>query len=212
MADTLQTISIVAIILCSVLLVVAVVLYVKLRIKEVMADLSGKTAQRSIEEIRNRSKKSTAGQRHKSYSTNGKSTTETKKKKATSEVATAKESTQKLRSEPTVQLSEDRPAADPNATVQLSPDEAKVDTNATVQLTEPPYKPDPNATVQLTETEPDTAATTVLSPPKPTQGTTVLEKQEPKAVPHSDFVMITDIMLISTDEVMPTQNEFVWQQ
>lgn len=70
MASTFKIISIVTLILGILSLIAAGVIFVKLRIWEVMADLSGKTAQASIEKLRSQSGQPAPRKRHHSYVVN----------------------------------------------------------------------------------------------------------------------------------------------
>ena len=70
MASTFKIISIVTLGLGVLLLIAAAIVFVKLKIWIVMADLSGKTAQASIERLRGQSGQPTTRKRHHSFVAN----------------------------------------------------------------------------------------------------------------------------------------------
>lgn len=70
MTSTLQTISLVTLCLGVAFLIAAAVIFVKLKIWVVIADLSGKTAQQSIERLRTQAGQPAPRQRHFSYVAN----------------------------------------------------------------------------------------------------------------------------------------------
>ena len=175
MTSTLQTISLVTLCLGVACLIAAAVIFVKLKIWVVIADLSGKTAQQSIERLRTQAGQPAPRQRHFSYVANsgaiwrGKGTGRLSKKE-----------TEPLgrRTEQTLPLNQ--MGADPDGTMPLD---------------------------QETGIPDDAAAAAAASDP----GATVVMAPEPEPecpIPHGDFVLLEQTVLIHTQEVIPQQSEF----
>lgn len=189
-------------------LIAAAVIFVKLKIWVVIADLSGKTAQQSIERLRSQSGQAAPRQRHFSYVANsgaiwrGKGTGRLSKKE-----------TEPLgrRTEQTLPLNQ--MGADPDGTMPL--DQAGLDG------TMPLDQADPDGTMPLDQanldgTMPldqetgildDAAFAAAASDP----GATVVMAPEPEPecpIPHGDFVLLEQTVLIHTQEVIPQQSEF----
>lgn len=175
MTSTLQTISLVTLCLGVAFLIAAAVVFVKLKIWVVIADLSGKTAQQSIERLRTQAGQSAPRQRHLSYVANsgamwrGKGTGRLSKKE-----------TEALgrRTEQTLPLNQ--MGADPDGTMPLDQETGILDDAAFAAAAS-----DPGATV-------------VMAP-----------EPEPECpIPHGDFVLLEQTVLIHTQEVIPQQSEF----
>ena len=208
MTSTLQTISLVTLCLGVAFLIAAAVIFVKLKIWVVIADLSGKTAQQSIERLRTQAGQPAPRQRHFSYVANsgaiwrGKGTGRLSKKE-----------TEPLgrRTEQTLPLNQ--MGADPDGTMPL--DQADLDG------TMPLDQADPDGTMPLDQADldgtmpldqetgilDDAAAAAAASDP----GATVVMAPEPEPecpIPHGDFVLLEQTVLIHTQEVIPQQSEF----
>ena len=197
MTSTLQTISLVTLCLGVAFLIAAAVIFVKLKIWVVIADLSGKTAQQSIERLRSQAGQPAPRQRHFSYVANsgaiwrGKGTGRLSKKE-----------TEPLgrRTEQTLPLNQ--MGADPDGTMPL--DQADLDG------TMPLDQADPDGTMPLDQETgilDDAAAAAAASDP----GATVVMAPEPEPecpIPHGDFVLLEQTVLIHTQEVIPQQSEF----
>lgn len=175
MTSTLQTISLVTLCLGVAFLIAAAVIFVKLKIWVVIADLSGKTAQQSIERLRSQAGQPAPRQRHFSYVANsgaiwrGKGTGRLSKKE-----------TEPLgrRTEQTLPLNQ--MGADPDGTMPLDQETGILDDAAFAAAAS-----DPGATV-------------VMAP-----------EPEPECpIPHGDFVLLEQTVLIHTQEVIPQQSEF----
>lgn len=156
-------------------LIAAAVIFVKLKIWVVIADLSGKTAQQSIARLRSQSGQAAPRQRHFSYVANsgaiwrGKGTGRLSKKE-----------TEPLgrRTEQTLPLNQ--MGADPDGTMPLDQETGILDDAAFAAAAS-----DPGATV-------------VMAP-----------EPEPECpIPHGDFVLLEQTVLIHTQEVIPQQSEF----
>ena len=208
MTSTLQTISLVTLCLGVAFLIAAAVIFVKLKIWVVIADLSGKTAQQSIERLRSQAGQLAPRQRHFSYVANsgaiwrGKGTGRLSKKE-----------TEPLgrRTEQTLPLNQ--MGADPDGTMPL--DQADLDG------TMPLDQADPDGTMPLDQADldgtmpldqetgilDDAAFAAAASDP----GATVVMAPEPEPecpIPHGDFVLLEQTVLIHTQEVIPQQSEF----
>lgn len=197
MTSTLQTISLVTLCLGVAFLIAAAVVFVKLKIWVVIADLSGKTAQQSIERLRTQAGQSAPRQRHLSYVANsgamwrGKGTGRLSKKE-----------TEPLgrRTEQTLPLNQK--GADPDGTMPL--DQLNADGVT------PLNQPDLDGTMPLDQETgilDDAAFAAAASDP----GATVVMAPEPEPecpVPHGDFVLLEQTVLIHTQEVIPQQSEF----
>ena len=208
MTSTLQTISLVTLCLGVAFLIAAAVIFVKLKIWVVIADLSGKTAQQSIERLRTQAGQPAPRQRHFSYVANsgaiwrGKGTGRLSKKE-----------TEPLgrRTEQTLPLNQ--MGADPDGTMPL--DQADLDG------TMPLDQADPDGTMPLDQADldgtmpldqetgilDDAAFAAAASDP----GATVVMAPEPEPecpIPHGDFVLLEQTVLIHTQEVIPQQSEF----
>lgn len=197
MTSTLQTISLVTLCLGVAFLIAAAVIFVKLKIWVVIADLSGKTAQQSIERLRTQAGQPAPRQRHFSYVANsgavwrGKGTGRLSKKE-----------TEPLgrRTEQTLPLNQ--MGADPDGTMPL--DQAEPDG------TMPLDQADLDGTMPLDQETgilDDAAFAAAASDP----GATVVMAPEPEPecpIPHGDFVLLEQTVLIHTQEVIPQQSEF----
>ena len=197
MTSTLQTISLVTLCLGVAFLIAAAVIFVKLKIWVVIADLSGKTAQQSIERLRSQAGQPAPRQRHFSYVANsgavwrGKGTGRLSKKE-----------TEPLgrRTEQTLPLNQ--MGADPDGTMPLD----QADPDGTMPLDQA----DPDGTMPLDQETgilDDAAFAAAASDP----GATVVMAPEPEPecpIPHGDFVLLEQTVLIHTQEVIPQQSEF----
>lgn len=211
-------------------LIAAAVIFVKLKIWVVIADLSGKTAQQSIERLRSQSGQAAPRQRHFSYVANsgaiwrGKGTGRLSKKE-----------TEPLgrRTEQTLPLNQ--MGADPDGTMPLDQagpdgtmplDQAELDgtmplDQAGLDGTMPLDQAELDGTMPLNQagldgTMPldqetgildDAAFAAAASDP----GATVVMAPEPEPecpIPHGDFVLLEQTVLIHTQEVIPQQSEF----
>ena len=178
-------------------LIAAAVIFVKLKIWVVIADLSGKTAQQSIARLRSQSGQAAPRQRHFSYVANsgaiwrGKGTGRLSKKE-----------TEPLgrRTEQTLPLNQ--MGADPDGTMPL--DQAGPDG------TMPLDQAELDGTMPLDQETgilDDAAFAAAASDP----GATVVMAPEPEPecpIPHGDFVLLEQTVLIHTQEVIPQQSEF----
>ena len=197
MTSTLQTISLVTLCLGVAFLIAAAVIFVKLKIWVVIADLSGKTAQQSIERLRTQAGQPAPRQRHFSYVANsgavwrGKGTGRLSKKE-----------TEPLgrRTEQTLPLNQ--MGADPDGTMPLD----QADPDGTMPLDQA----DLDGTMPLDQETgilDDAAFAAAASDP----GATVVMAPEPEPecpIPHGDFVLLEQTVLIHTQEVIPQQSEF----
>lgn len=197
MTSTLQTISLVTLCLGVAFLIAAAVIFVKLKIWVVIADLSGKTAQQSIERLRSQAGQPAPRQRHFSYVANsgaiwrGKGTGRLSKKE-----------TEPLgrRTEQTLPLNQ--MGADPDGTMPLN----QADPDGTMPLDQA----DLDGTMPLDQETgilDDAAFAAAASDP----GATVVMAPEPEPecpIPHGDFVLLEQTVLIHTQEVIPQQSEF----
>ena len=189
-------------------LIAAAVIFVKLKIWVVIADLSGKTAQQSIARLRSQSGQAAPRQRHFSYVANsgaiwrGKGTGRLSKKE-----------TEPLgrRTEQTLPLNQ--MGADPDGTMPL--DQAELDgtmplDQAGLDGTMPLDQAGLDGTMPLDQETgilDDAAFAAAASDP----GATVVMAPEPEPecpVPHGDFVLLEQTVLIHTQEVIPQQSEF----
>ena len=211
-------------------LIAAAVIFVKLKIWVVIADLSGKTAQQSIERLRSQSGQAAPRQRHFSYVANsgaiwrGKGTGRLSKKE-----------TEPLgrKSEQTLPLNQ--MGADPDGTMpldQAGPDGTMPLDQAGLDGTMPLDQAELDGTMPLDQAEldgtmpldqagldgtmpldqetgilDDAAFAAAASDP----GATVVMAPEPEPecpIPHGDFVLLEQTVLIHTQEVIPQQSEF----
>lgn len=178
-------------------LIAAAVIFVKLKIWVVIADLSGKTAQQSIERLRSQSGQAAPRQRHFSYVANsgaiwrGKGTGRLSKKE-TEPLGRRTEQTLPLNqmgANPDGTMPLDQ--ADPDGTMPL--DQAELDGTMPLE--------------QETGILDDAAFAAAASDP----GATVVMAPEPEPecpIPHGDFVLLEQTVLIHTQEVIPQQSEF----
>ena len=178
-------------------LIAAAVIFVKLKIWVVIADLSGKTAQQSIARLRSQSGQAAPRQRHFSYVANsgaiwrGKGTGRLSKKE-----------TEPLgrRTEQTLPLNQ--MGADPDGTMPLD----QADPDGTMPLDQAEL----DGTMPLDQETgilDDAAFAAAASDP----GATVVMAPEPEPecpIPHGDFVLLEQTVLIHTQEVIPQQSEF----
>lgn len=197
MTSILLRVSLILLCLGVAFLIAAAVIFVKLKIWVVIADLSGKTAQQSIARLRSQSGQATPRQRHFSYVANsgaiwrGKGTGRLSKKE-----------TEPLgrKSEQTLPLNQTE--TDPDGTMPL--DQAGLDG------TMPLDQADPDGTMPLDQETgilDDAAFAAAASDP----GATVVMAPEPEPecpIPHGDFVLLEQTVLIHTQEVIPQQSEF----
>lgn len=197
MTSILLRVSLILLCLGVAFLIAAAVIFVKLKIWVVIADLSGKTAQQSIERLRSQSGQAAPRQRHFSYVANsgaiwrGKGTGRLSKKE-----------TEPLgrRTEQTLPLNQ--MGADPDGTMpldQAGPDGTMPLDQAGLDGTMP--------LDQETGILDDAAFAAAASDP----GATVVMAPEPEPecpIPHGDFVLLEQTVLIHTQEVIPQQSEF----
>lgn len=197
MTSILLRVSLILLCLGVAFLIAAAVIFVKLKIWVVIADLSGKTAQQSIERLRSQSGQAAPRQRHFSYVANsgaiwrGKGTGRLSKKE-----------TEPLgrRTEQTLPLNQ--MGADPDGTMPL--DQAGPDG------TMPLDQAELDGTMPLDQETgilDDAAFAAAASDP----GATVVMAPEPETecpIPHGDFVLLEQTVLIHTQEVIPQQSEF----
>lgn len=196
MTSILLRVSLILLCLGVAFLIAAAVIFVKLKIWVVIADLSGKTAQQSIARLRSQSGQA-ARQRHFSYVANsgaiwrGKGTGRLSKKE-----------TEPLgrKSEQTLPLNQ--MGADPDGTMPLD----QADTDGTMPLDQAGL----DGTMPLDQETgilDDAAFAAAASDP----GATVVMAPEPEPecpIPHGDFVLLEQTVLIHTQEVIPQQSEF----
>ena len=219
MTSILLRVSLILLCLGVAFLIAAAVIFVKLKIWVVIADLSGKTAQQSIERLRSQSGQAAPRQRHFSYVANsgaiwrGKGTGRLSKKE-----------TEPLgrKSEQTLPLNQ--MGADPDGTMPLDQagpdgtmplDQAELDgtmplDQAGLDGTMPLDQAGPDGTMPLDQETgilDDAAFAAAASDP----GATVVMAPEPEPecpIPHGDFVLLEQTVLIHTQEVIPQQSEF----
>lgn len=200
-------------------LIAAAVIFVKLKIWVVIADLSGKTAQQSIERLRSQSGQAAPRQRHFSYVANsgaiwrGKGTGRLSKKE-TEPLGRRTEQTLPLNqmgADPDGTMPLDQ--ADPDGTMPL--DQAGLDDTmpldqAGLDGTMPLDQAELDGTMPLDQETgilDDAAFAAAASDP----GATVVMAPEPEPecpIPHGDFVLLEQTVLIHTQEVIPQQSEF----
>lgn len=197
MTSILLRVSLILLCLGIAFLIAAAVIFVKLKIWVVIADLSGKTAQQSIARLRSQSGQATPRQRHFSYVANsgaiwrGKGTGRLSKKE-----------TEPLgrKSEQTLPLNQ--MGADPDGTMPLD----QGDPDGTMPLDQAGL----DGTMPLDQETgilDDAAFAAAASDP----GATVVMAPEPEPecpIPHGDFVLLEQTVLIHTQEVIPQQSEF----
>lgn len=195
MASTLTTVSIVALTLGVAFLIAAAVIFVKLKIWIVMADLSGKTAQISIEQLRNQDGNPAKRTQHRSYVVNS---GVLKRNKSTDVLAAEK--TELIgrkferKTEPLKKETETVPLKHFGGTEKLKPEKAETDIG-TVSLD------DTTGTVPLNEaTEILDKGTAILN-----DGTAVLDTGATTVIGQAgynpvQFKTITDIVMIHTEE------------
>ena len=208
MTSILLRVSLILLCLGVAFLIAAAVIFVKLKIWVVIADLSGKTAQQSIARLRSQSGQATPRQRHFSYVANsgaiwrGKGTGRLSKKE-----------TEPLgrKSEQTLPLNQ--MGADPDGTMpldQADPDGTMPLDQAGLDGTMPLDQAGPDGTMPLDQETgilDDAAFAAAASDP----GATVVMAPEPEPecpIPHGDFVLLEQTVLIHTREVIPQQSEF----
>lgn len=204
MTSTLQTVSLVALCLGAAFLIAAAVIFFKLKIWVVIADLSGKTAQQSIARLRSQSGQAAPRKRHYSYVANSSvirrnKGTENLQRKKTETLKRKADETEKLHStEATLPLS--KTAADADGTMILDHPES----DGTMLLDQEDLK----------GTMPLDAATDILTdaaegPAATDPGATVVIVPEPApVVQREDFVILEQTVLLHTEEVIPQQSEF----
>jgi len=204
MTSTLQTVSLVTLCLGAAFLIAAAVIFFKLKIWVVIADLSGKTAQQSIARLRSQSGQAVPRKRHYSYVANSSvirrnKGTENLQRKKTETLKRKADETEKLHStEATLPLS--KTAADADGTMILDHPES----DGTMPLDQEDLK----------GTMPLDAATDILTdaaegPAATDPGATVVIVPEPApVVQREDFVILEQTVLLHTEEVIPQQSEF----
>lgn len=204
MTSTLQTVSLVTLCLGAAFLIAAAVIFFKLKIWVVIADLSGKTAQQSIARLRSQSGQAAPRKRHYSYVANSSvirrnKGTENLQRKKTETLKRKADETEKLHStEATLPLS--KTAADADGTMTLDHPES----DGTMPLDQEDLK----------GTMPLDAATDILTdaaegPAATDPGATVVIVPEPApVVQREDFVILEQTVLLHTEEVIPQQSEF----
>lgn len=204
MTSTLQTVSLVTLCLGAAFLIAAAVIFFKLKIWVVIADLSGKTAQQSIARLRSQSGQAAPRKRHYSYVANSSvirrnKGTENLQRKKTETLKRKADETEKLHStEATLPLS--KTAADADGTMILDHPES----DGTMPLDQEDLK----------GTMPLDAATDILTdaaegPAAADPGATVVIVPEPApVVQREDFVILEQTVLLHTEEVIPQQSEF----
>lgn len=204
MTSTLQTVSLVTLCLGAAFLIAAAVIFFKLKIWVVIADLSGKTAQQSIARLRSQSGQAAPRKRHYSYVVNSSvirrnKGTENLQRKKTETLKRKADETEKLHStEATLPLS--KTAADADGTMILDHPES----DGTMPLDQEDLK----------GTMPLDAATDILTdaaegPAATDPGATVVIVPEPAPiVQREDFVILEQTVLLHTEEVIPQQSEF----
>ena len=204
MTSTLQTGSLVTLCLGAAFLIAAAVIFFKLKIWVVIADLSGKTAQQSIARLRSQSGQAAPRKRHYSYVANSSvirrnKGTENLQRKKTETLKRKADETEKLHStEATLPLS--KTAADADGTMILDHPES----DGTMPLDQEDLK----------GTMPLDAATDILTdaaegPAATDPGATVVIVPEPApVVQREDFVILEQTVLLHTEEVIPQQSEF----
>lgn len=204
MTSTLQTVSLVTLCLGAAFLIAAAVIFFKLKIWVVIADLSGKTAQQSIARLRSQSGQAAPRKRHYSYVANSSvirrnKGTENLQRKKTETLKRKADETEKLHStEATLPLS--KTAADADGTMILDHPES----DGTMPLDQEDLK----------GTMPLDAATDILTdaaegPAATDPGATVVIVPEPApVVQREDFVILEQTVLLHTEEVIPQQSEF----
>lgn len=204
MTSTLQTVSLVTLCLGAAFLIAAAVIFLKLKIWVVIADLSGKTAQQSIARLRSQSGQAAPRKRHYSYVANSSvirrnKGTENLQRKKTETLKRKADETEKLHStEATLPLS--KTAADADGTMILDHPES----DGTMPLDQEDLK----------GTMPLDAATDILTdaaegPAATDPGATVVIVPEPApVVQREDFVILEQTVLLHTEEVIPQQSEF----
>lgn len=204
MTSTLQTVSLVTLCLGAAFLIAAAVIFFKLKIWVVIADLSGKTAQQSIARLRSQSGQAAPRKRHYSYVANSSvirrnKGTENLQRKKTETLKRKADETEKLHStEATLPLS--KTVADADGTMILDHPES----DGTMPLNQEDLK----------GTMPLDAATDILTdaaegPAATDPGATVVIVPEPApVVQREDFVILEQTVLLHTEEVIPQQSEF----
>lgn len=204
MTSTLQTVSLVTLCLGAAFLIAAAVIFFKLKIWVVIADLSGKTAQQSIARLRSQSGQAAPRKRHYSYVANSSvirrnKGTENLQRKKTETLKRKADETEKLHStEATLPLS--KTVADADGTMILDHPES----DGTMPLDQEDLK----------GTMPLDAATDILTdaaerPAATDPGATVVIVPEPApVVQREDFVILEQTVLLHTEEVIPQQSEF----
>ncbi len=204
MTSILQTVSLVTLCLGAAFLIAAAVIFFKLKIWVVIADLSGKTAQQSIARLRSQSGQAAPRKRHYSYVANSSvirrnKGTENLQRKKTETLKRKADETEKLHStEATLPLS--KTAADADGTMILDHPES----DGTMLLDQEDLK----------GTMPLDAATDILTdaaegPAATDPGATVVIVPEPApVVQREDFVILEQTVLLHTEEVIPQQSEF----
>ena len=215
MTSTLQTVSLVTLCLGAAFLIAAAVIFFKLKIWVVIADLSGKTAQQSIARLRSQSGQAAPRKRHYSYVANSSvirrnKGTENLQRKKTETLKRKADETEKLHStEATLPLS--KTAADADGTMILDHPES----DGTMPLDQEDCKGTmPLDQEDLKGTMPLDAATDILTdaaegPAATDPGATVVIVPEPApVVQREDFVILEQTVLLHTEEVIPQQSEF----
>ena len=204
MTSTLQTVSLVTLCLGAAFLIAAAVIFFKLKIWVVIADLSGKTAQQSIARLRSQSGQAAPRKRHYSYVANSSvirrnKGTENLQRKKTETLKRKADETEKLHStEATLPLS--KTAADADGTMILDHPES----DGTMPLDQEDLK----GTMPL-DAATDIRTDAAEGPAATDPGATVVIVPEPApVVQREDFVILEQTVLLHTEEVIPQQSEF----
>lgn len=221
LSEVLPIISIVSFVLAGVALLVAVVLFIKFKIPSVIGDLSGRTARKSIAQVREYNEKS-GKKAHSSSPVNqnrGKVTdampqpkptkAETKEQKKAAKKAAKKAQTgvlkdnkaQKINSEETELLENNvrRPVFDDNATAPLNETAPlhTLDTDVTGEETAPLNE---TAPLYTQDTDVTGEETTALNETSLLGSEEAVEK--PSFVPKKELSSLDDVMMIHTSEVI----------
>lgn len=182
-AELYQNISIVAFVLAAIFLIIAVILFFVFDIPAVLGELSGKTAAKQVAEIRAANKNAVAKRRPVSTST-----------------STTAKATGKLTQNKTNQL------AKANQTNKIEETELLVENNSneTELLTSETELLQPETELLTNETTLLSPETTLLSPETTllSPETTLLSPETTLLSPEVDFVIIQDVVVVHTREVI----------
>lgn len=182
MTETLTTVAVIALILAIASAAAAVVIFFKLRIRSVMADLSGKTAQRSIEEIRSSMGSAEKNRRYR-YFAFGAPAERGKTGKA------KRGRTKKINY--TQKLDDGEKLSGSETAIMNSGSETVIMSGA-------------GETGVVSETPP----TVVLGSTPEANETTLISSAPATTLQRDDFVLVRDIVLINTNERIVLRDEF----